>query len=77
MERSVRLSLLTDLICDEGQQMTANRKSNAVTIRRERRLLKRTGKIKLIFTMVLLALLGLLVVLLGIYLGLSSSDHHH
>jgi hypothetical protein len=57
--------------------MTANRKANAVTIRRERRRLKRTGKIKLIFTMVLLALLGVLVVLLGIYLGMSSSDHHH
>jgi hypothetical protein len=57
--------------------MTANRKANAVTIRWERRRLKRTGKIKLIFTAVLLALLGLLVVLLGIYLGMSSSDHHH
>ena len=57
--------------------MTANRKANAVMIRRERRRLKHTGKIKLIFTTVLLALLGLLVVLLGAYLGVSSSDHHH
>jgi hypothetical protein len=56
--------------------MTANRKANAVTIRRERRRLKRIGEIKIIFTTVLLALLGVLVALLGLYLGMSSSDHH-
>lgn len=57
--------------------MTASLKANAVSIRWERRRLKRTGKIKLIFTTVLLALLGVLVALLGLYLGMSSSDHHH